>query len=76
MYLASDGPARLVVHADDQQFVRLALVVDSERRGEAQLRTRAPDRSQETGPSNSWTARRSMHCAISASRFAAAAGFR
>ena len=34
------------------------------------------ERSRETGPSNSRSAKRSMHCAMSASRFAAAVGFR
>jgi len=73
--LPRDRSTRLVVHAHDQQSVWMPLVVDSERR-DAQLRTTAPERSRETGPSNSRSAKRSMHCAMSASRFAAAVGFR
>src|SRR5438034_3119710 len=44
--------------------------------GTAQLRTKAPDRRRDSGPSNSPPARRSTHREMSASRSAAAVGLR
>ena len=62
-------------HAHDQQFVWMPLVIDPDG-VTPQLRTTAPERSREAGPSNSRSSKRSMHRAISASSFAAAVGLR
>ena len=54
-----DRTSLLVIDTQDQEFVGMPLIVNPERR-HAQLRTTAPERSRETGPSRSLSAKRSM----------------
>ena len=49
-----------MVYGHDQQFAGMALIV-KRNGGIAQLRTTLPDRSRETGLSNSFARRQSIH---------------